>query len=433
MKRSSILGLGLAALCGLFFYLGCGSNEDTVTTDEGTGGSGNGGTGGATAGTGGGTGGTTGGGAGQGGSSATGGSSGGGTGATGGTGPDGGGSGGDASVQDANFNYDAPPQDGSITQDSACAASVAEAEPLPLDIYLMLDRSGSMDPDCNVGQTTASSWCNSINAIAGFVTDPSSAGMRVALEFFSGDNCNAGDYANPTVGLGYLDGTSGGQAAVLISTMNSASPSGMTPTEAALRGLAQFTAANQTTGRAMIGILITDGLPTRCDTDTTNLAAIASDHYANTGIQTFVIGMASALDFNVIETIAAGGGASPHDDFCHSTTPCHHYDVGAGNPQAFIQALQQIQAAAIGCTFQMPTTDAGVIDIEKVKIEYTPGGVGTPQELTRVDDAASCVPDGWYYDDNQNPTTLNLCPDMCNTVKADSTAKIQVLLGCLGS
>jgi len=334
---------------------------------------------------------------------------------------------------DVSFGYDAPTQDGNITSDSACATAVAEAEPLPLDIYLMLDKSGSMGTDCNVGSTTASSWCHAINAIGGFVSDSSSAGMRVSLGYFSGDDCNPAAYANPPVGFGVLDGTSGGQAALLISSMNSMSPSGMTPTEAALLGIAQFTAAEEAVGRIMIGIMITDGLPTRCNKDTNHLAGIAANHLANTGIETFVIGMASAIDFDVIETIAAAGGAAPHNDFCHGTPPCHHYDVGDGDPQAFIQALQMIQASAIACQFKMPTTDAGVIDVDQVKIEYTPGGTGTPQELTRVDSAGNCVPDGWYYDDNQNPTSIHLCPDMCTTVQSDPNAKVEVLLGCLGS
>ena len=437
MKRSSILGLSLAASCALIFYLGCGSDDgNTEISNPGdTGGS---------AGTGGGGGSAGDGGAGTGGTAATGGGSG--TGGTAGTGGGEGGAGGwpdpdagkeDVSVQDAtpdvNFNYDAPIHDGNVTQDSACATAVAEAEPLPLDIYLMLDKSSSMGTDCNVGSSTSSRWCHAINALAGFVTDSTSAGMRVALEFFSGDNCSASTYANPAVTLGYLDGTSGGHAATLVSSLNSAVPSGMTPTEGALLGMTQFTAANQATGRVMIGILITDGLPTRCNTSTSHLAGIAASHLASTGIKTFVIGMADALDFNVIETIATSGGAAAHNDFCHSTTPCHHYDVGDGNPQAFIQALQQIQASAIACQFKMPTTDAGVIDIDQVKVEYTPAGTGTPQLLTRVTDAASCTADGWYYDDNTNPTTIHLCPDMCSTVQGDSNAKVQVLLGCLGS
>lgn len=444
MKRSSILGLGLAASCALVFYLGCGTddgdNGDIGNPGGGAGGSagtgggetggsaGEGGTGGGTAGTGGGTAGAGGGTAGTGGS--TGGSAGwpdpdGGSGTGGGGIPD--------ASADVNFNYDAPIHDGNVTQDSACATAVAEAEPLPLDIYLMLDRSGSMGTDCNVGATTASSWCYAINALAGFVSDSTSAGMRVALEFFSGDNCTPSTYATPAVALGYLDGTSGGHASTIVTALNGAVPSGMTPTEAALLGIAQFTGANQATGRVMIGVLITDGLPTRCNTNTSHLAGVVASHLANTGIKTFVIGMASALDFTVIETIAAAGGAAPHNDFCHGATPCHHYDVGDGNPQAFIQALKQIQASAIACQFKMPTTDAGVIDIDQVKVEYTPSSTGTPQLLTRVPDAASCVADGWYYDDNTNPTTIHLCPDMCATVQADSNAKVQVLLGCLGS
>ena len=42
--------------------------------------------------------------------------------------------------------------------------------------------------------------------------------------------------------------------------------------EGALRGIANYTANNQTDGREMIGVLITDGDATRCDTNNSRLA-----------------------------------------------------------------------------------------------------------------------------------------------------------------
>ena len=87
---------------------------------------------------------------------------------------------------------------------------------------------------------------------------------------------------------------------------------------------------------------------------------------------------------------------------------------------------------AIGCQYNMPSADAGVIDPDKVKVEYTPGSGGAPQELARANDAASCGPGGgWYYNNNANPTLILLCPATCNAVKADQKAGIQIALGCL--
>jgi len=331
---------------------------------------------------------------------------------------------------DVSFGYDAPVYDSALTQDSACAATTAEAKPIPLDLYLILDSTGSMGTDCNVGSTTASKWCRAVNSIAGFVNDASSAGMRMALQFYSSSinaTCSGSYYATPKVALGLLPANAG----PIVSALNAQAPSGLTPTEAALRGIASFTKSKQTAGRVMIGILVTDGNPTDCSTNDTTLASIVGNHLASTGIKTFIVGMTGALSTR-LETIAVAGGAPSHTNYCDGVASCHYYSVGDGNPQAFIAALKQIQQSAIACTYQMPTSDAGIIDPSKVTVQYTPGG-GAPQELQHVDSKTQCVGNGWYYDNNTAPTLIMLCPDACKTVQADTNAKVEILLGCLGS
>ncbi len=340
---------------------------------------------------------------------------------------------------DVVFIYDAPTYDNSVTQDSACASTTADVEPVPLDIYLMLDKTGSMnDPfdnqgsqgDCNVGQNVNSKWCHAINAIAGFVQAPTSAGMRVAIQFFSGDShCNGATYAIPAVALDLLPAN----AQPVIDALNAATPNGYTPTEGAIRGITQFTAANVSPPRVMIGIVVTDGDPTACNEQIDFLANLISQHLAATGIKIFVVGMTGAT-YDNLETWAVAGGGPAHANFCGGgMATCHHYDVGNGDPQAFIQALQQIQQSAVACQFQMPTPEAGLLDPTKIVVEYLPGGTGTPQQFSHVSDAASCVPGAFYYDNNTSPQTIYLCPDTCSVVQADPNAKVQVLLGCQGS
>jgi hypothetical protein len=301
---------------------------------------------------------------------------------------------------------------------------------MPLDIYIMLDKSGSMGNDCNVGQSTSSKWCRAINALAGYVQDPSAAGNRVALHFFSGTgNCDGAHYANPVVTLGLLPGNVNN----IIAALNAAAPSGNTPTEGALNGIAQYTAANQTSGRVMIGILITDGDPVGCETDTGKLQKIRQNHFDKTGIRIFSVGMTGAI-YAKLEQIATGAGIVSHSNYCGTNPPCHHYDVKNGDPAAFIAALKEIQQAAVACQFKMPQTNLGVIDIEQVKIEYTPSNTGIAEELPRVSGAGDCgASGGWYYDNNTSPSFLNLCDATCDLVRNDPAAKIQVLLGCLGS
>ena len=438
MRASSTLGL-LFSLCVFGgIYIGCGSTDDGGSSSGGSGGA----SGDASAGSGGtaGTAGSGGSSAGAGGSSAAGSSGAAGNAAAGGTsggaGVGGwpGGSGGDASVADAppdvDFPYDAPVQEAG----DACAATTAEAKPVPLDIFIMLDRSGSMGTDCNFGATTTSKWCRAVNSIGGFVQDAASIGNQLAIQYFprTGGSCNGSGYDVAAVGLGFLTGP-GGFAQTVIDSLNAETPNGSnTPTEGGLRGLIGFTAAHVAPPRVMIGIFITDGQPNGCNEGPTFMRDLLAAHYNTTGIHTFVVGMTGA-SFATLETISDYGGALSHNNFCGTAAPCHHYSVGDGDPSVFIEALKQIQQSAVGCSFQMPASDAGIIDPDKVTVQYTPGGTPPPQDLTRVNDLAACVPNGWYYDNNTAPTIINLCPDTCTTVQADPNAKVEVLLGCLGS
>ena len=428
MKRLRTLALGLPLVLAFALHYGCTGDESSIQgpgtggdAASGTGANGAGGGGASSSGTGGG--GASSSGTGGGGASSSG---------------TGGGGGNDAGL-DGNFNYDAPPFDAALDEDSACAGDSVEASPVPLDIYLMLDRSGSMSTDCNVTwpnpPSTGSKWCRAINAIAGYVQDVGSEGNRAAIQFFSGNTgCNGAPFATPAVPL--VDLTA--QATQIVNALNGQAPSGNTPTEGALNGLAQFTAANQTPGRIIIGVLITDGDPTTCNTSDATLSNIIQQHFDNTGIHTFVVGMTGAT-FTRLESWADYNGAIQHDDTNDAcgqgvNAPCYSYNVGDGDPAVFIWALQQIQNAVLGCTYNIPQpADGGVVDPDQVIVEYQPNGQPPGQELTRVTDVTQCVPDGWYYDDNNNPTIIQLCPDVCTTVQADQTAKVNILLGCQGS
>lgn len=438
-----------ASLVGAWFNAaGCGTSDGGAATPESDGGiggsnTGGGGTGGG--GSGGGTGGTgtadaSAGMGGGGGDAAVGGTGG----ASGGTG---GGTSGAGGSPDANFGYDAPVHDASL-QD-ACVDETATAEPIPLDIYFMLDRSGSMTQpfcdNCSVGDcdvtwpnppTIASRWCNAINAIAGYVQDPLAQGNRAALEFFYASVCSG--YEAPSVGL--VDLTAG--AGQLISSMNGQTPYDGTPTRAALAGLTAFTAANQQPNRIIIGVLITDGDPTTCaPTDNATMRSIVESHYNATGIHTFIVGMDGATFAN-LENWASYPGAISHPDDPGDTCggsygTCHHWNVGNGNPAAFISALQQIQQAVLGCTFAVPAPAQGVLDPDTVAVDYDANGANPPdsEELARVNDAAGCTGanNEWYYDNNASPTVIQLCPATCSRVQADPNASVQLRIACQGS
>jgi hypothetical protein len=72
---------------------------------------------------------------------------------------------------------DATPSDAFV----GCATTTQKATQLPLDLYFMMDTSGSMDDLVAAGQ---SKWQTVVSAMTTFVGDPASTGIGMGLEYF---------------------------------------------------------------------------------------------------------------------------------------------------------------------------------------------------------------------------------------------------------
>ncbi len=325
---------------------------------------------------------------------------------------------------------------------SECASRATEAQPLGIDMFVVLDHTTSMGSDCPLDLSTAppprsSKWCFASHALAEYFTSEASAGHRAALQYMSlADSvCEGGPengQAHAAVGLTPLPSAADGP---LVTSLSDEDPNTnyRTQIEAALRGIATFTAANRDPSRPMIGILITDGDPSLCDRNIDNLAAIVQEHYAATGIKTFIIGMTGATLQN-LETMALPGGAPEHGpEFCGGTAQtCHYWSVGDGDPAAFVSALEQIQQAAVlPCEYQIPPAPAGeALRYDLVNIQYV-DGAGVSTTLGYVASPEQCAGTSWYYDNPTAPTRIGLCPDACSLVSASLTgAQVDISYGC---
>ena len=231
----------------------------------------------------------------------------------------------------------------------------------------------------------------------------------------------------PAVPLGRLPG----QLATLVGALNAQGPLGTTtPVEAALRGLVTYTAQAKTANRSMVGILVSDGDPNGCDEVIGDLAGILSTQLSTTGIKTFVIGMADAT-FQTLEQLAIAGGATAHSTYCApGFASCHFFNVGAGQPEAFVDALQQIQRSVVGCRFALPSTDAGIVDPATLVVNVVSPANPDQQTLQHVASLADCG-SGWYADANQ-PAKLP-CPGYLHQRASRSGVSVELLVGCLGS
>ena len=90
-----------------------------------------------------------------------------------------GGNGGDLQTT-ATVDLDGGSGKGGASQ-GACAAETTKAETAPLDIYIMLDKSASMDDKAGNGVTK---WSAVTSALSHFVQQPGAGGISVGIQYF---------------------------------------------------------------------------------------------------------------------------------------------------------------------------------------------------------------------------------------------------------
>lgn len=301
------------------------------------------------------------------------------------------------------------PGDGALTDANACATETQKAEPLPLDIYIMLDKSGSM---------LGTKWTSTVSAINSFVNDAQSAGIGVGLDFFP-DNpeCSIGTYSTPSVPIATLPGN----APNISSALSSTGPSGGTPTLPAMQGALTYaqTHAIKNPDHVVVIVLATDGQPNDCNSSVGGVSGIAQQGVnGSPKILTFVIGVGSALS-NLNQIAQAGG-----------TNSAFIVDTSGNVGQQFIDALNAIRGAALACEYLIPKPQTGTVDPTKVNVTFTPDG-GQPETWPKYANEAACPPtgNGWYYDNDVAPTKILLCPGTCSMVK-NTKGQVDVLFGC---
>lgn len=356
-------------------------------------------------------------------------------------------SGGPGSGGEDSFDAGLPP-DGSIDDSGSCAAESTKAEQLPLDMYIMLDQSGSMTESVAGG---GDRWTAVTSAFKTFVNQPGTAGIGIGIQYFplapagvncscasdadcggafltcifgmcitcDSDSCDAADYAKPDVEIAPLPGS----AAAFTASINAHKPTNSTPTSAALQGAIDHAKewGTKNSNHVVIDVLATDGDPTECDTDLNHINAIAAAGLAGTPkILTFVIGVGSSL--TALNGIAAAGG----------TGQAFIVDTNQNVNQQFLDALNQIRGAVLSCNYLIPVPTKGNPDFNSVNVQYTSGKDGSVTVLPKVKDKASCPGggDAWYYDNNAAPKQILLCDATCAKVSSDTKGQIDILLGC---
>jgi hypothetical protein len=301
-------------------------------------------------------------------------------------------------------------------------------------MFVTFDKSGSMADD--------NKWPDATAAFDAFFRDPGTAGLRVAFRFFpdnipvtgcDSQGCSIDACGQPLVPIAPLTADSApldAQEGLLVDALKNAMPGGRgggggggTPLFPALGGAEQWAIAYQIAhpDEKTVVILVTDGEPNGCDENIGNIAAQAAAALQSNKILTYAIGLEGSNQMQMDQIAAAGG-------------TMNGIFIGAGSmaQTQLLMALTAIRGRSLSCDFPVPAPKPGeTLDPTRVNVTYTPGAGGGIVTFGQVPGAASCGTSGaWYYDNPATPGRIFLCPSACDAVRTDSSAKLEILLGC---
>lgn len=296
----------------------------------------------------------------------------------------------------------------------SCASIDQEAVSRPLNLYIMLDRSNSMVGD---------KWEAAVAGLHAFLEDPASDGINIAFRSFpeGAPGCDQTFYREPAVGWAELPGI----AQEAGDALDALAPDGMsTPVYQALGGaiLECIEMKENHPDEEAAALLVTDGAPQgpagMCggvDPEAAQTIADLAGTGKSFGVTTFVIGL-PGVDQAFANLVAESGGSG--EAIVVATTNVE---------TQFREALAKVRGDLLPCEYLIPSeVTSGEIGITYVNLAI--GSEGQEPELISQD--PNCEGPGWHYDDQVPPTTIILCPETCDSISSDTTATIQIRLGC---
>jgi hypothetical protein len=354
--------------------------------------------------------------------------------------------GGDAATEDTGPStaVDAIPVtdtgDPRLTPDAACATQTSGTQRAPMNLLIVLDRSGSM---ADGGKWDAA--VRGINRVLDLLDDET----RVGLLFFpapSNPDSEAG-YVTPHVPIAPL----GTNRTALRMRLSSTRPTGNTPMACAMPPAVNYYDTMFTMDGSRNVVLITDGEPTdecsgvtctppifpdfnaimeyeRCMREASTRAKVVIQAAAARGardtppIRTFVVGTPEASDA-FLSNVALNGGTRRAPG-CETSNACH-YSLGSATFETDLnRALDEIRGRAATCEFRL-MIDTSRVDRNLVNVNYTP----SPGAMSRLIPRDTSHANGWdYSSDGRN---ILLYGPICDEVRANTSGgQVQILFGC---
>jgi hypothetical protein len=321
---------------------------------------------------------------------------------------------------------------GSAGTTTSCGSGNVPIMPLPPDILIVQDRSGSMDDDQNDKTCTGGCGANSkwalVTAAINDVVSTTDTTVNWGLKFFADQNAQCG--VNPGVAVDV--GTGSGPAVANAITMSTKANGGVnngsyTPTRAAVAAASAYL-STLTDPNSKYILLATDGLPNCPEgctgnscTNTPNAAETANVEAAITAAQatnfkTFVVGIATTSDpdANTALNGFAMAGGEPQ-----AGAATQYYSVT--DTASLVTALNAIIGITASCTISLANAPAGLTNVAISAKDANNNTVVVPKDATN----------GWSFDTGMKNIIIN--GSYCTSLQAGAYSNFVFNYACAGS
>ena len=298
--------------------------------------------------------------------------------------------------------------------DSNCASVNQGAAPLPPDILIVQDRSGSMDwsadASCMRNCGVNSRW-NQVTAALNQVVTTTDTMVNWGLKFFgSGSSCAV--TADPEVAIGPMNG------AAIMASIGRTTTGSPTPTRNGVNAGAAYLATLTDTNPKYL-LLATDGEPT-CNPDlpaSMNMPDSLGAQQAvldafNAGFKTIVVGIGDTMGAATLDQMAINGGMP------QTGAATSFYQVT--DTASLVAALQTILGRVGSCQFEIGAAPNSMTSNDF--IDVFGDGTTIPRDITHVD--------GWDYS-NATHTAIEVYGPRCDAIKGGTTMNVTVTFVCV--